>query len=229
MTMYFIRVGFFYLAFLGFQHITAQENFTGLFQPKIAVNYEVSDNYKHNFSIAQRNYFYQNEAFGITTRQIDLVHFSNLKVKDDQSIALGIQYRFRENFEADKLNELRFTQQYNITHKPRNVRFGHRLRAQQRITSALTVHRFRYRFAVDFPLSGEQLDVGEPYFIVNAEALLSVARTKLPQYDQRISANIGWLLAPKTKLQAGLQYRIEDYTHQARFEFFIHTNLILAL
>ncbi|WP_238474522.1 DUF2490 domain-containing protein [Maribacter algarum] len=227
--MYFIRGACLCFAFLGFQHMMAQENFTGLFQPKIAVNYEVSDNYKHNFSIAQRNYFYQNEVFGITTRQIDLVHFSNLKVKDDQSIALGIQYRIRENFEVDKLNELRFTQQYNITHKPRNVRFGHRFRAQQRITSALTVHRFRYRFAIDFPLSGEQLDVGEPYLIVNTEALLSVARTKLPQYDQRISANIGWLVAPKTKLQAGLQYRIEDYTHQTRFEFFIHTNLIVAL
>jgi len=215
--------------FFCFQTLEAQENFTGLFQPKIAVNYKVIENYKHNFSIAHRNYFYRNEAIKISTRQIDIVHFSNLKIEDNLSIAFGIQYRFRENFETDKLNELRFTQQFNITNKPRNVRFGHRLRAQQRITSDLVVHRFRYRFSIDFPLQGEQLDVGEPYFVTNTETLWSIAKSKLPQYDQRFTVNIGWLVAPKTKLQAGLQYRIEDYIHQTRFEFFLHTNLILAL
>jgi hypothetical protein len=229
MTMCFIRKTFLWFAVLGFNLLEAQENFTVLTQPKIAVNYTVVENYKHNFSIAKRNYFYRNGNYALSTRQIDVVHFSNLKIKDAQSIAFGIQYRFRENFENDKLNELRFTQQYNLTHKPRIIRYGHRLRAQQRITTALTIHRFRYRFALDFPLKGEQLDVGEPYFVTNTEVLLSVAKNRLPQYDQRIAANIGWLVAPKTKFQAGLQYRIEDYTHQTRFEFFLHTNLILAL
>jgi len=229
MTMCCIRTTFLCLAFLCCHLLEAQENFIGLFQPKITINYKVSENYKHNFSIAQRNYFFRNEVFEVSTRQIDLVHFSNLKIEDNQSIALGIQYRFRENFESNKLNELRFTQQFNITSKPRNVRFGHRLRAQQRITPDLTVHRFRYRFSIDFPLQGEQLDVGESYFVTSTEILLSVAKSKLPQYDQPVAVNIGWLVAPKTKFQAGLQYRIEDYTHQTRFEFFLHTNLILAL
>lgn len=229
MTMFFTRGIILCLMFFCFQLLNAQDNFTGLFQPKIALNYPVSENYKHNFSIAQRNYFYRNDTYNISIRQFDLVHFSNYKIKDNQSIAVGIQYRFRANFEDDKLDELRFTQQFNSTHKPRNIRFGHRLRAQQRITSERTVHRFRYRFALDFPLKGEQLDVGEPYFITNTEVLWSVAKAKLPQYDQRIAANIGWLLAPKTKLQLGVQYRIEDYTNTTRFEFFLHTNLILAL
>jgi hypothetical protein len=229
MTMFCIRKFLFWLLFLCCHLVVSQDNFSGLFQPKISVNYEVSENYKHNFSIAQRNYFYRNETFKISTRQFDIVHFSNFKTKDNQSIAVGIQYRFREQFETGKLNELRFTQQYNLTHKPKNIRYGHRLRAQQRITSDLLVHRFRYRFAIDFPLNGEQLDVGESYFVANTEFLLSAAKNKLPQYDQRITANIGWLVAPKTKLQAGLQYRIEDFTHQTRFEFFLHTNLILNL
>jgi len=227
--MSFIRRTFLILFGMCFQSLESQENFTGLFQPKIALNYTVVENYKHNFSIAQRNYFYQNENYRISTRQIDLVHFSNLKIKDNQSMAIGVQYRFRENFESNKQDELRFTQQYNITKKPRNVRFGHRFRAQQRITSDLTIHRFRYRFAIDLPLRGEQLDIGEPYFVTNTEVLLSVAKNRLPQYDQRIAVNLGWLLYPKTKLQAGLQYRFEDYTHETRFEFFLHTNLILAL
>ena len=229
MTMSYISLFIFSLLFRFGNLVFGQENFTGLFQPKIAINYKVSENYKHNFSVAQRNYFFRNEAYGISTRQLDLVHFSNLNISDNQSIAFGIQYRFREIFEENKFNELRFTQQYNVTYKPKNVRFGHRIRAQQRINSARTVHRFRYRFAIDFPLKGEQLDIGEPYFVTNTEVLLSVAENKLPQYDQRVAANIGWLLAPKTKLQAGLQYRIEDYTHQTHYEFFIHTNLIFSL
>ena len=212
-----------------FQFLQAQENFTGLLQPKVALNYKIIENYNHNFSIAQRIYFFQDEEYDLSTRQIDVVHFSNLKVGDNQSIALGIQYRFRENFESTNQNELRFTQQYNITNRPKNVRFGHRFRAQQRITSDLTTHRFRYRFAIDFPLKGEQLDIGEPYFVTNTEMLLSVAKSRLPQYDQRFTANIGWLLAKKTKLQAGLQYRVENYTHKTKFEFFVLTNLILAL
>ncbi len=206
-----------------------QDNFTGLIQPKIALNYKLSENYKHNFSVAQRNYFFRNETYGIRIRQLDVVHFSNLRVANNQSIAFGIQYRFRTIFEDTKFNELRFTQQYNVTHKPRNIRYGHRLRAQQRITTQQTVHRFRYRFAIDFPLKGEQIDIGEPYFVTNTEFLLSIAENKLPQYDQRIAANVGWLITSKTKLQAGIQYRIEDFTHQTRFEFFIHTNLILSL
>jgi len=229
MTMCCIRNFLFSVLFLSCHLVLCQDNFTGLFQPKIAVNYKVSENYKHNFSIAQRNYFYRNEAYKISTRQIDFVHFSSLKIKDNQSLAFGIQYRFRDNFENDKYNELRFTQQFNLTHKARNIRIGHRIRAQQRITSVLTINRFRYRFAVDFPLVGEQLDVGETYLIASTEVLLSTAQNKLPQYDQRITTNLGWLLAPKTKLQAGLQYRIEDYTHQTRYEFFLHTALILSL
>ena len=212
-----------------FQFLKAQENFTGLLQPKVALNYKVVENYNHNFSIAQRIFFFQNEAFDISTRQIDLIHFSNLTIGFNQSIAFGIQYRFRENFESTRQNELRFTQQYNITHKARHWRYGHRFRAQQRITQEVTVHRFRYRLAIDIPLKGEQLDIGEPYFVTNTEALLSIAKSRLPQYDQRFTANVGWLIAKKTKLEAGLQYRIEDYTHETRFEFFLLTNLILAL
>jgi len=211
------------------QFIKAQKQLTGYFQPKIAVNYKVSDNYKHNFSLAQRNYIFDNEQTTFRTRQMDIVHFSNLKIQDNQSLAFGIQYRFRENFEADQQNELRLTQQYNRINKPRNLRYGHRLRTEQRITNALTIHRFRYRFTLDFPLQGEQLDIGEPYFVGNIEALLSVARNNLPEYDQRFTANLGWLLAQKTKIQTGFEYRFEDYTHSTSNVFFILASLVLTL
>lgn len=191
--------------------VKGQENLTGYWQPHIAINYPVSGSYSHNFSIANRNYIFDNEEFTLKGRQLDVVHFSNLKVKDNQSIALGVQYRFRSNFE-NRENELRLTQQYNITNQPFAIRYGHRFRTEQRITNSLTTHRFRYRFAVDFPLIGEKLDVGEPYFVGSFENLLSVAKYNAPQYDARLSGQVGWQLNGGIKFQVGVEYRMEDYS-----------------
>ncbi len=191
--------------------VKGQENLTGYWQPQIAINYPVSGSYSHNFSIANRNYIFDNEEFTLKGRQLDVVHFSNLKVKDNQSIALGVQYRFRSNFE-NRENELRLTQQYNITNQPFAIRYGHRFRTEQRITNSLTTHRFRYRFAVDFPLIGEKLDVGEPYFVGSFENLLSVAKYNAPQYDARLSGQVGWQLNGGIKFQVGVEYRMEDYS-----------------
>ena len=147
-----------------------------------------------------------------SNRQIDLVHFSNYKIRENQSLAFGIQYRFRESFDGGA-NELRLTQQYNQRSRPFVIRFGHRIRSEQRITKARTTHRFRYRFALDFPLQGEKLDVGEAYLVATVEPLLSVTRGRNPEYDGRISAQIGWQLQKDFKIQFGTEYRMEDFTH----------------
>jgi hypothetical protein len=211
MTMSFIKWFLFFAFLLLMSTLKAQENLTGYWQPQIALNYKVTGSYSHNFSLANRNYIYDNEEFTLQGRQLDLAHFSKLKIRDNQSVALGAQYRFRNNFE-NRENELRLTQQYNITHKNFAVRFGHRVRAEQRITNSLTTHRFRYRFAMDFPLMGEKLDPGEPYFIGTFENLLSVANSDGPQYDTRLSGQVGWDLNGGIKLQAGVEYRMEDYS-----------------
>ncbi|MGB5821869.1 MAG: DUF2490 domain-containing protein [Saonia sp.] len=218
----------FLLFLIGFSTVAGQENFVGFWQPEIAINYKVNPNYSHNFSIAQRNFIYENEDVTLKTRQLDLVHFSRLKIRDNQSIGAGILYRFRNVFEEEE-NELRFTQQFNGTYKPRNIRFGHRLRTEQRITPLRTTHRFRYRFAIDFPLQGEKLDVGECYFIGTTESLLSVSKSNTPQYDQRFVLNLGWLLNTNMKLQTGLEYRFEDYAQETENVFFILSSLILTL
>jgi len=229
MTIYSTRLFYFFLLFLWLQTMSGQENFTGYFQPQIAVNYKVSGLYSHNFSVLSRNYIYDNEELLFKGRQLDITHFSNLKIRDNQSIALGIKYRFRNNFE-DRENELRFTQQYNITHKPYTVRFGHRVRAQQRITNSLTVHRFRYRFAMDFPLTGEKLDLGEPYFVGSLENLLSVAKNYAPQYDVRLSGQVGWQISQTIKFQTGIEYRMENYTsNQPQNILFLLTSAQLSL
>ncbi len=207
----------------------AQDNYTVYVQPQFALNYKVTPNLSHNFSLVQRSYLYEGETFKLRARQIDIGHFSNLKVFNDQSFSLGIAYRFRSNFEPGTTNELRLMQQYNVTFKPRTVRYGHRFRAEQRIFPKVTVHRFRYRAALDLPLQGEELDLGETYFVAATESLLSISKNSLPEYDQRFSAEIGWFLAEKTKFQAGIEYRFENFTHGVEHVVFFNTNLIISL
>lgn len=209
--------------------IYSQDNLTAYLQPQFAINYSVATGYSHNFSLSQRSYVYREEAFELSARQLDIAHFSKWKVRDDQSLAFGIQYRFREVFEETKDNELRLTQQYNHTFKTSAIRYGHRLRSEQRIGPQRTLHRFRYRFAIDFALQGEKIDLGEPYLILSTEGLLSVANTLEPQYDQRFTGNLGVLVSKKTKIQLGLEYRTENYTRKTESVFLLLSSLVLSL
>ena len=209
--------------------VQGQDNLTGYWQPQIGVNYKVSNNYSHNFSLAKRTFILRDSDTEFTIRQLDLAHFSNLKIRGNQSVGIGIQYRFRGLFDDTAENELRLIQQYNITKSNRGLRFGNRFRSEQRITHSLTIHRFRYRFALDFPLQGQSLDIGETYLVLSTESLLSVAKASLPEYDQRITANLGWVLDEKTKLQVGTEYRAENYTNETEHVFFFLTTLVLSL
>jgi len=229
MTMCFIRKLLVIITFFFTISLLAQKNLIGYFEPSVALNYEAATNYLHNFSISNRNYIYNEEAYLFKTRQIDLSHFSELKISSNKSISLGIQYRFRSNFEPDKTNELRLTQQYNFTSKPNKIRFGHRFRSEQRLQPSQTVFRFRYRFAVDLPLQGDKLDIGEAYLISSTECLLSVAKANTPSYDQRFSTQIGYKLSEVSKLQIGLEYRLEDYTNQLEHVLFLNSSLIFSL
>ena len=207
----------------------AQDNLTGYWNPQVAINYDVTPNYSHNFSIENRSFFYRDSDVQLTVRQMDVNHFSNLRTRDNQSIGFGIKYRLRNLFNNEANNELRLTQQFNVTFKKGSIRYGNRFRAEQRITRENTVHRFRYRYAVDFPLMGENLDVGEPYLVISTESLLSVGKSMTPEYDQRITPKLGWVLSPTTKFQIGGEYRAENYTGSLENELFFLTELVLSL
>ncbi|MFT5738571.1 MAG: hypothetical protein ACI9SG_002927 [Maribacter sp.] len=231
MTMSFIKHSYLFLLFFlcTSSVLEAQDNLTGYWQPDVGINYKVTPNYAHNFSLAKRSYILKEDQTQFAVRQLDVVHFSNLKIGTDKSFGLGVQYRFRDIFERTKENELRFVQQYNVTKSTRGLRLGNRFRSEQRITKSSTIHRFRYRFALDFPLQGEELDVGESYIVVSTEALLSVAKATVPEYDQRLTANLGWLLDQNTKLQIGAEYRTENYTQGTEHVFFLLTSIVLSL
>ncbi len=205
-----------------------QDNFTAYLQPQIALNYDVGSFYSHNVSVENRNFIVEEGNKKFRVRHLHFSHFSNLKIKDNQSVSVGIQYRFREWFDGAS-NELRLTQQFNTTNRPFVLRYGHRFRSEQRITRNLTIHRFRYRFSVDFPLQGERLDVGESYVVGNLETLLSLSKSNNPEYDQRFTLQLGWLLNEETKLQFGMEYRFEDFVSSTENVMFFLSSMNISL
>ncbi|WP_256867402.1 DUF2490 domain-containing protein [Winogradskyella forsetii] len=209
-------------------NLFSQSDFEGLGETALALNHKFNSNYQINFAVKSRYYLYQDEAINFENRQLDFVHFSTFNLNYNHSFSLGAQYRIRESIDGES-NELRFTQQFNYTKKNQALRFGHRFRFQQRIFDALTVFRSRYRIALDFPLNGQKLDVGESYVVTSMEALLSVSDKMKPEFDHRTTSQIGWLISEKSKLQIGLEYRFEAFNLNTENKLFILTSYILKV
>lgn len=209
-------------------HLFSQDNFEGLGETGFSLNYKVDNSYKVNFSIRSRYYLYQDDNFNFENRQLDFIHFSTLNLDYNHSLSVGILYRLRASIDGGS-NELRLTQQFNYTKKNQGFRFGHRLRFEQRNLDELTILRSRYRFALDFPLNGEKLDVGESYVVTSMEALLSKSKKMKPELDHRTTTQLGWLLSERLKFQLGLEYRFEAFNIDTQHKLFVLTSFILKV
>lgn len=217
------------LLIFGLNGVFAQENFTGYLQPSFALSYKLSPRLSQNAALNLRAFYFREEAYELQTRQLDAVLFTKYALSGNQTLSFGLQYRFRNPFEPDAGNELRLTQQFNTTLKPAVLRYGHRFRAEQRIREVGTIHRFRYRLAVDGPLQGENTDVGEAYWIGSAESLLSIARGERPEYDLRLTGWIGWRVTANSKLQLGPEMRWENFQEETEKVLFWQVSWVSSL
>ncbi|UZO79288.1 DUF2490 domain-containing protein [Aquimarina sp. ERC-38] len=211
------------------QGVAAQSNFGGFMQPQVTLEYKITPMYSHTNGIEERNSFSREAKSFWEVQQLDLFHFSQLRILDNQTLAIGIQYRFRQLFSEDKEDELRFTEQYSLTKRGFSVRYGHRLRTEQRISKEETIHRFRYRFMLDFPLKGQVLDIHELYIAFGTESLWSVASSTQPEFDQRLLMDFGWVVTKSISLELGIEHRIENYTNDVAQNLFINSSLNFSL
>lgn len=205
-----------------------QTNFESLGETAFSINHDFSQSYKTNFALRSRYFLYRDESVNFENRQVDLVHFSTLSLDYRHSLSIGIQYRIRESIDGGS-NELRLMQQFNYTKRNETLRFGHRFRFEQRILLDLTILRSRYRFALDLPLNGIKLDVGETYLVLSMEALLSQGKIIKPELDHRTTGNIGWAISKKSKLQFGLEYRFEAFNSKTEHKLFVLSSFILKV
>ncbi|MDG1731178.1 MAG: DUF2490 domain-containing protein [Algibacter sp.] len=215
------------LCFSSFNAIS-QIDFSTLGESALSINHKVSKEYSINFAFRSRYFLYNHKTVQYLQQQVDFYHFSTFKLNYSHKLSFGVYYRNRDWFETGS-DELRFTQQFNYTKQKLGVRYGHRFRAEQRILENLTIFRQRYRFAVDFPLNGEKLDIGETYLVSAIESLLSLSKTEKFETDIRISAQIGWQITQDLKLQTGLEHRLEAFNLIAKNNLFVLTSAILKI
>lgn len=202
-----------------------QEKFTGNYEPFIQLEYDLSENYSHEFTIEGRVHWYEKEEFKFQTKQIDLAHFSTYKLNKKNAVALGIQYRFEENFGGNDENEIRITEEYEFTNEGENIEWEHRMRAEQRFAGSTTSHRFRYKFEIKKALFSKEEKTGGMFLTGSLETLLTVAKDETPEYEQRIAAGTGWPLNNFTELEFGLEYRLDNFTQNLEHELLIVTGI----
>ena len=210
------------------QFVFAQDDTEVFNENAFAVNHNVSKTYDVNFELSNRAFVYTDNEVTYRMRQVQISHFSKLKLDLKQSIALGLMYRNREAFE-DSSNEIRITQQYNNKSVFRTLRFGHRLRSEQRFFERFTAFRFRYRLALDLPLQGLKLDVGETYFVLTNEALYTSAKTIKPELEYRVSPAIGILLSKDLNFKFGVELRLNKINIATEESVFLNSALVLKI
>ena len=222
------RIGF-YLFIFSPSFSIGQEDVLGFIQPQISLNYSLNPVYSHNFSVTQRVFFLNTPETEIPTRHVDLAHFSNFKIGGSGSMGFGIMYRFRDAFQDLAVNEFRLTQQVNFIFQHRALRLGHRLRTEQRLFPSRTIHRFRYRFAVDGPLQGEKLDLREFYWVGQLEGVFSAGKDLEPIYELRANGWLGYVATDTFRLQIGTEYRRVGLEMRGRSVLFLLSSVILNL
>ncbi|MGC6431915.1 MAG: DUF2490 domain-containing protein [Jejuia sp.] len=228
MSMHYIRFLLLFIICSVCVSLKAQNNFSSLGESAISFNHNVSNLYSINFALRSRYVLYTDDGLQYQQQQFDVFHFSTFKLDYYHKLSFGIYYRHRDWFDTGS-DETRITQQYNYTKQTLGVRYGHRFRAEQRILDTKTIFRQRYRFAVDFPLNGEKLDIGEPYMVNAVEGLLSVSEPDRPETDIRLSSQIGWQISEKLKLQAGLEHRLEAFNLEAKNFLFLLTSAVVKI
>ncbi|MBR9845094.1 MAG: DUF2490 domain-containing protein [Algicola sp.] len=208
--------------------LKAQDKTEVFNENEFALRHNFNNSYSVNFELSNRAFLYTNNDILYKMRQVEFSHFSAFNLNLRHSIALGIMFRNRDMFE-DSSNEIRVTQQYNRKSLFKTIRFGHRLRSEQRFYDNYTAFRFRYRLAIDIPLQGLKLDVGETYVLITNEGLLTSAKINKPELEYRISPSIGILLSEDLNLEFGIELRLDKLNLKTEESIFLNTSVELKI
>jgi len=205
----------------------AQNEFTGYFEPAFELSHQVNTRYSYSFAIENQNIIYIEDRLDYTVKQIDLSHLSEYRWHPELTVGLGVQYRIEKIFDRHEENELRFQQQLIYTPKTSRFTTKHRVRMEQRLYASENKHRLRYQLGYTFPLHAN--NAREPYLKIDTESLLEIAKTQKPEFEQRVGVGLGWLMGPKTTLQLGVEYQLEDFTQDLSHEVFLLAEVGITL
>jgi len=181
--------------------------------PEIALSYSNLGRWSVNAKVESMQSLYQQggkpNAFYYQHRRTDLQFFTNYKLALHWKISAGYQYRVTNGYNAHRL-----MQQISTVQTFNPIRLGHRLRLDESFyKKSNTKVRIRYRLSAEIALNGSKLDKNEFYFKSNIEVLYGIQADQ-QDLEGRIGAMLGYYFASRNKMEAGLDYRTDDYLEE---------------
>lgn len=196
--------------------VSAQQNkifFTGIF-PEISLTKRISPQYKLNFKVENQEILFDNRDSEIDNPQFthyrtDLMMFLNRDIRPGVSIAGGLFHRIQDNENANRI-----IQQLAVLQRMRNLRINHRFRTDQTFTKNDDFEfRFRYRFTLEIPLEGAEIDPKEFYMVISNEPIFSFKGDEF-EIENRAVVALGKLYNQKEKLEWGIDYRTDGFIQE---------------
>ncbi|WP_209329860.1 DUF2490 domain-containing protein [Lunatimonas salinarum] len=217
MNKFWIFLGAFLIC-AAFQSAQAQQRhlFTSGLFPEAQLSYNLSDTYYVTHKIESQHGMFDaqrlNRELAYSHTLTDLQTFVGRRITPFVKVDLGYQYRLEEGE-----NTHRPIQQVAILQRSNFFRIGHRIRTDQTFFSEEPVLlRIRYRYAVQIPLQGRQLDPGEKYLTLSNEVIYMTQEGE-DDIENRSVASLGFYVDDNTKYEVGLDYRTDDYLVPDRF------------
>jgi len=194
------------VAAIGFLH--SQSSYRAGILPVINFTVPVSDNWKLNIRYESRHIlreglFSRSSSFDYNYQLSDLAAVASRPIGLGKFLAGGMQIRHSSG-------NLEFRLMQQFTYSPLNVGFRsvHRIAMDQSFRESKPArYRLRYRYAVQWALNGQSIDLHEWYIKLGSEILNAVEGA---DYDLefRILPFLGYRLNSDTKIELGLDYRL---------------------
>lgn len=190
--------------------------FTSGFFPEAQLSYNINEDYYVTHKVESQHGMFDSQRLNRELEYkhtlTDLQSFVGKKINPFVKIDIGYQYRVEKGE-----NTHRSIQQVAILQRTNFFRVGHRIRTDQTYFDEESILlRIRYRYSVQVPLQGRDLDPGERYMTLSNEVIY-MNQDSEDDIENRLVASLGFYVDDKTKYELGLDYRTDDYLVEDRF------------
>lgn len=214
----FLLILIFYLFSMASINVFGQNRhlFTSGLFPEAQLSYKIGKDYSITHKVESQHGMFDaqrlNRELAYSHTLTDLQSFIGKRINPFVKVDLGYQYRIEKGE-----NTHRPIQQVTILQRGDFYRVGHRIRTDQTFFNEESMlWRARYRYAIQIPLQGRNLDPGEKYLTVSNE-IIYMYQDSEDDIENRLVASLGFYVDDDTKYEVGLDYRTDDYLVPDRF------------
>ncbi|HTE24206.1 DUF2490 domain-containing protein [Flavitalea sp.] len=205
---------------IGMDSLFSQENYLAGTLTQVNINFSIPRDFKLNTKLESRQIFSEKETSKEASKKFryertDLHLVLTRKISADNSIGGGYLIRLEDGQFIH-----RFIQQFNSVRKFEILTLAHRVVLDETLrTDEPTEIRLRYRLGLEKALNGRTIDPKEFYAKFNNEYLgiWSSANTDL---EIRASGAMGYNARDNSKIELGLEYRVNEFYTAAKAQQF---------